>query len=1211
MKLHLRWLPDGMLVRRTLKGNPDAFSILVDRHLGTVHALAWSHTGSPIDADDVTQEAFLRAYTRLDTLREADKFLGWLAGIVRNLAADFRARTQRSPSMDPAMLEKLPAPAKAPDEDEIYAVVREAVLTLEDPAREVLCLHYFAEKSVQEIAGLQGVSVDAAYKRMQRAREALGRELLGRIEQAPALKRRAMASKRAILGALAGAPLAWKAAAATSGVSVSALAGVALLLAAVGAGSAAYVNRESLSAMFAPVPAPVREQTVQAVEVATVEAEPSTSPVATPGDMATADGPGRYHGHIYDIGGRPVAGARVRVERVDWGPDTLPPAETYVRETVSDADGAFELTGLPLGKYALYSATDDAAEAGKDDLTPEDHDRVLDAYLKPAQPIAGRVVNAAGAAVSGAVIVPAAYGPVGEIRNHVATMAARMYSNARGEFGKGLFWVGDWSFMVQAPGFSPALVPGVAAGTTNLKITLEAAAKVHGHVRSARDQEPAAGIQVVLQGTRELVQTTGSDGYFEFAEAPAGPVQLNIESDAATLVSGGEQFKLASGEVREVDLLLGGGATLSGRVFDKDADTPLRDAKIFVMRLVDDGAVSEPSFNRTLTLDPLGQYFATALPEGTLQVRLLMSPGFVPDSYEPREIVVKDGHDYVLDFPVRRGIPLSGHVVAGSAPSTGERLGVIAITDGGDTQSTLAEVDGSFALTLPPDTQSVDLLAGNETERSEWLRKVAISAGGRDDIALSLVEKGDATIEVEVSLDPADPRVAARALELNVYTEEDAGFGFPGRTVDHQGKYEIKNVLPGSYRLQLVETTTGMPVDITAPFKVAPAQQVRGLKLSLSKTGTHIISGTVTDDAGAPLEEARIRVAHSASRTVLTSRTDATGHFSVLNVPSGGNYVMAMREGYFGDSRQIVIGDPAAAAELPTLSFTLREQVEWHGRAVDAATGAPLAKVQAKSFPVSKSIRTLPGLYTLMNEGGDISHVETAQSEEGFSMPLARGDAFVVVAAKGYAPMGQIVNAANPETIDFPLQQGDSVSGIVRAPDGAPLPGARVSEFVNPDAAGRWNGRDSATTDVEGTFNLTGMVAGAPIYITHPAFAAAVVTTPSQGDIDVTLQPGGTISGKVVGVEPAILSTYLDVHSLRNPDLPVPLDPGPLWPGGTFKLSHVPAGVVRVSLHGTRLDVPGEWMALNVDLVVQNDGVTEVVLDAAQLAPSEPVEAQE
>jgi RNA polymerase sigma-70 factor (ECF subfamily) len=81
---------DGVLVARVRRGDSRAFDQLVRRHLRTAHAVARSKLDNPADADDVVQDAFIKALQRIDGCRNPEGFRGWLLVIVRNTAHNYR-----------------------------------------------------------------------------------------------------------------------------------------------------------------------------------------------------------------------------------------------------------------------------------------------------------------------------------------------------------------------------------------------------------------------------------------------------------------------------------------------------------------------------------------------------------------------------------------------------------------------------------------------------------------------------------------------------------------------------------------------------------------------------------------------------------------------------------------------------------------------------------------------------------------------------------------------------------------------------------------------------------------------------------------------------------------------------------------------------------------------------------------------------------------
>lgn len=208
---------DAALVRRVLTGRRNDFGILVERHLLAAFAVAYGRTGNHADAEDAAQEAFLRALKTLDRLREPAKFGPWLLTIARNVATDILiARTRERNAGSPIPDEDDAVWLPNMEQREMWSKLHEQIRQLEDEPREVLMLFYFAGKRTKEIAALLNLSNDVVRKRLQRARETLGAQLLDELQPErklePALKKRGAAITAAALTA----PVAWQSATAAT-----------------------------------------------------------------------------------------------------------------------------------------------------------------------------------------------------------------------------------------------------------------------------------------------------------------------------------------------------------------------------------------------------------------------------------------------------------------------------------------------------------------------------------------------------------------------------------------------------------------------------------------------------------------------------------------------------------------------------------------------------------------------------------------------------------------------------------------------------------------------------------------------------------------------------------------------------------------------------------------------------------------------------------
>lgn len=86
---------DGTYARRAQEGDPHAYRVLVERYQGMVFDLTTQYSHTTADAEDLAQDVFLRAYQKLDRLRNPDQFASWLYGIALNRCRDYAKDVRR------------------------------------------------------------------------------------------------------------------------------------------------------------------------------------------------------------------------------------------------------------------------------------------------------------------------------------------------------------------------------------------------------------------------------------------------------------------------------------------------------------------------------------------------------------------------------------------------------------------------------------------------------------------------------------------------------------------------------------------------------------------------------------------------------------------------------------------------------------------------------------------------------------------------------------------------------------------------------------------------------------------------------------------------------------------------------------------------------------------------------------------------------------
>jgi RNA polymerase sigma-70 factor (ECF subfamily) len=181
---------DVELVERARRGDPFAFNELVDRHRAAVYRAALAALGSPADAEDAAQEAFLTAYRRLNSFRSESSFKTWLLTIAwhqainqrRGIGRWLRRFSQPAEGPDGDTLEQLHAstdrsPEDAAADNQLRLGIAKEIRALSPKLRDALLLAQAGEYSYQEIGTMLGAPVGTIKWRVAEARRVIKRRL--------------------------------------------------------------------------------------------------------------------------------------------------------------------------------------------------------------------------------------------------------------------------------------------------------------------------------------------------------------------------------------------------------------------------------------------------------------------------------------------------------------------------------------------------------------------------------------------------------------------------------------------------------------------------------------------------------------------------------------------------------------------------------------------------------------------------------------------------------------------------------------------------------------------------------------------------------------------------------------------------------------------------------------------------------------------------
>jgi len=185
---------DRLLVSRFKNGDQTAFDEMVSRYWGRIYAMVNQLLRNTQDAEEVTQDAFIRAHRGLVNFRGDSAFSTWLYRIATNLARNrywywWRRKRDKSISIDQpigaegdmTLADVLPAQVETPDDITVtQEFVDEIALSMEKLSakhREVLVLRNIKNMTYEEIAQVLAISVGTVKSRIARARESLRSKL--------------------------------------------------------------------------------------------------------------------------------------------------------------------------------------------------------------------------------------------------------------------------------------------------------------------------------------------------------------------------------------------------------------------------------------------------------------------------------------------------------------------------------------------------------------------------------------------------------------------------------------------------------------------------------------------------------------------------------------------------------------------------------------------------------------------------------------------------------------------------------------------------------------------------------------------------------------------------------------------------------------------------------------------------------------------------
>jgi RNA polymerase sigma factor (sigma-70 family) len=181
---------DASLVMSSLGGDREAFCEIVSRYQNLLCSLAYSSVGDIKHSEDISQEAFVEAWKKLDTLKDPQKLKAWLCGILRFKVSRYRRKESAQPIKGATEFEEQHTIDSDNEQMEDVAIreQEQALLwqtldKMDGTYREPLVLFYREQQSVERVAAELDLSVDTTKQRLSRGRKLLKRAMISFVEE--------------------------------------------------------------------------------------------------------------------------------------------------------------------------------------------------------------------------------------------------------------------------------------------------------------------------------------------------------------------------------------------------------------------------------------------------------------------------------------------------------------------------------------------------------------------------------------------------------------------------------------------------------------------------------------------------------------------------------------------------------------------------------------------------------------------------------------------------------------------------------------------------------------------------------------------------------------------------------------------------------------------------------------------------------------------
>jgi RNA polymerase sigma-70 factor (ECF subfamily) len=179
----------GIFFKKNKNDESDLYKILFETYHKKVYKIAYYMTGNEHDAKDIVQDTFIKAFDKIDTLKDKDKFESWICTIACNLAKNKFRKSEREMLIDDNnkivslfFEEDINLPDKYLEDKQFREYILEQINDLDGHYKQILISYYYLDLSYDEISKALDISIGTVKSRLYRAKGILKSKLENNID---------------------------------------------------------------------------------------------------------------------------------------------------------------------------------------------------------------------------------------------------------------------------------------------------------------------------------------------------------------------------------------------------------------------------------------------------------------------------------------------------------------------------------------------------------------------------------------------------------------------------------------------------------------------------------------------------------------------------------------------------------------------------------------------------------------------------------------------------------------------------------------------------------------------------------------------------------------------------------------------------------------------------------------------------------------------